>query len=189
MEAAAFAGASADIRRQIDNARTLGLRTLINTGTNKPELYEAWYRQMAFAAAYGADHGIEIVTKPHGGVVATGADLLKCVEKIKHANFSIWYDAGNILYYTGKDPLPELEPIVAHVTAFTAKDCAGKDKDVMIQFGHGKVDFPAIFRRLKQAAFKGPVMVETCAIGATAAETTKNARANREFLEKTLRAI
>lgn len=184
LDAAPYTDATADISRQIGHARTLGLNTLINTGTNKPELHEAWYRLMAFAAAYGADHGIEIVTKPHGGVVATGADLLKSLEKIKHANFKIWYDAGNMLYYTGKDPLAELEPIIAHVTAFTGKDCAGKDADVMIQFGRGKVDFPAIFRRLKQASFKGPIMVESCAIGATAAETTANAKANREFLER-----
>jgi sugar phosphate isomerase/epimerase len=181
--------ATADIRRQIDNARTVGLGTLINTGTSKPDLYEGWYRLMSFAARYGADHGIKIVTKPHGGVVGTAADLVKCVEKINHPNFGIWYDAGNMLYYTGRDPLAELEPILPHVTAFTAKDCAGRDMDVMIQFGRGKVDFAGIFRRLKKSGFKGPIMVESCAIGATAAETTANAKANREFLEKTLAAI
>jgi sugar phosphate isomerase/epimerase len=45
------------------------------------------------------------------------------------------------------------------------------------------VDFPALFRRLKQAGFRGPVMVEGGAVGETAAATTRNARANREFLE------
>lgn len=189
LDAAPYGDACADIRKQVGNARTLGLKALINTGTNKPEHYEAWYRLMAFAAAYGADHGVQIVTKPHGGVVGTGADLLKCLEKVKHANFGIWYDAGNMLYYTGRDPLAELEPVLGHVTAFTAKDCAGRDADVMIQFGRGKVDFDAILRRLQRAGFKGPIMVEGCAIGATAAETTANAAANREFLEKTLAAL
>jgi sugar phosphate isomerase/epimerase len=165
------------------------LKILINTGTAKPEQYDGWYRQMAFAAAYGADHGVQIVTKPHGGVVATAADILICLEKIKHPNLGIWYDAGNILYYTGKDPMAELEPILSHVTAFTAKDCAGKNAEVMIQFGKGKVDFTAIFRRLKKAGFNGPIMVESCAIGATAAETTANAKANREFLQKAIAAI
>lgn len=98
-------------------------------------------------------------------------------------------DAGNIIYYTGKDPLAELEPILSRVTAFTAKDCAAKGSEVMIQFGEGKVDFPAIFRRLKRAEFKGPIMVECCAVEGTPAETTANARANREFLEKTIAAI
>jgi sugar phosphate isomerase/epimerase len=189
LDAAAFEDATTDIRRQIGNAHALGLGTLINTGTNKPELYDAWYRLMAFAAAYASDHGIKIVTKPHGGVVADGADLLKCIEKVKHANFGIWYDAGNVIHYTGKDSLAELEPIIGHVTAFTAKDCAGKNEDVMIQFGRGRVAFPAIFRRLRKVGFRGPIMVESCAIGATSRETTTNAQANREFLEKALAAV
>jgi sugar phosphate isomerase/epimerase len=188
-DTAPFDAATADIRQQVDNARFLGLKALINTGTAKPELYEAWYRAMHYAAGYAADAGIELVTKPHGGVVATAADLLRCVEKINHRNLGIWYDAGNVIHYTGLDPLQELEPILSHVTAFTAKDCAAKGGEVMIQFGQGKVDFPAIFRRLKKAGFKGPIMVESCAIGATAAETTANARQNREFLERTLASV
>jgi sugar phosphate isomerase/epimerase len=183
------AEASASIRQQLDNARTLGVGTLINTGTGKPEHYEGWYRSMAYAAAYGADLGIQIVMKPHGGVVAASAELLTSLEKINHRNLGIWYDAGNVIFYTGKDPLAELEPIISRVTAFTAKDCASKGSDVMIQFGDGKVDFKAIFQRLKRAGFKGPIMVESCAIKDTAAGTTANAKANRVFLEKALAAI
>jgi len=183
------AEATADIRRQFDNARALGLTVLINTGTGKPETYEAWYRLMAFGAAYGADHGIKLVTKPHGAVTAAAAEMLVCLEKINHPNLGIWYDAGNILYYTGKDPLVEMEPIISRVTAFTAKDCAGKGAEVMTQLGTGKVDFLAHFRRLQKAGFKGPIMLEGCAVGKTAAETTANARANREFLEKTLAKV
>jgi sugar phosphate isomerase/epimerase len=189
LDSAAFPDATADIRRQVDNARILGLGTLINTGTNKPELYQPWYRLMGFAAAYMADHGIKLVTKPHGGVNAAAAELLVCLEQIKHPNLGIWYDAGNIIHYTGKDPVAELEPILSHVTAFTGKDCAVKGGEVMIQFGEGKVDFGAIFRRLRQAKFTGPIMVESCAIGTTAAETTANAKANRVFLEKALAGL
>jgi sugar phosphate isomerase/epimerase len=188
-EALPLADATSDIRRQLDNAQFLGLKAVINTGTAKPEHYESWYRQMAFAAAYGADRGIQVVTKPHGGVVAAAAEILVCLEKINHPNLGIWYDAGNIIYYTGKDPMAELEPIISRVTAFTAKDCAAKGSEVMIQFGKGKVDFAAIFRRLKQAGFKGPIMVESCEIKATPAETTANARANREFLENVMAGI
>jgi sugar phosphate isomerase/epimerase len=56
----------------------------------------------------------------------------------------------------------------------------------MIQFGAGKVDFAAVFRTLKGAGFDGPIMVECCKIGATAEETSANARANRTFLEQAL---
>jgi len=144
---------------------------------------------MAFAAAYGADHGVKIVTKPHGAVTATAADLLRCLEKVNHPNFGVWYDPGNIVYYTGRDPLAEMVPLLPHITAFTAKDCAGANQEVMIQLGQGRVDFLALFRRLKQAGFRGPIMVEGGAVGATADETTRHARANREFLEGVLAKV
>jgi sugar phosphate isomerase/epimerase len=118
--------------------------------------------------------------------IANGHTALKTVG---HANFKIWYDAGNIIYYTGKDPVAELEPILAHVTGFCAKDCAAPKSDVMIQFGTGKVDFAAVFKKLKSGGFNGPIMVECCKIGATAAETMAHARANREFLEKVLATV
>ena len=59
----------------------------------------------------------------------------------------------------------------------------------MIQFGEGKVDFAAVFKKLKATGFKGPVMVECCKVGQTPEETAANARKNREFLEKILASL
>ena len=53
--------------------------------------------------------------------------------------------------------------------------------EVMSQFGTGKVDFKDVFSKLKRVGFNGPIMVEGVKVGATAEETTANARANREF--------
>jgi sugar phosphate isomerase/epimerase len=181
--------AKADLRRQIENAAVLEIGTLINTGVGKPAQYEGWYRAMAYAAAYGAERGVKIVTKPHGGVTAAATDLLRCLERVNHANFSIWFDPGNIVYYTGGDPLAELEPLLGRVSAFTAKDCTARNGEVMIQLGTGKVEFAPLFRRLRAAGFQGPVMIEGCAIGDTAEATTRHARATREFLERTIAAV
>lgn len=178
--------ARAEIRRQLANARTLGLGTLIHTGVGKPAQHETWYRAMAYAAAQGAELGVRIVTKPHGGVTAAATDLLRCVERVGHPNFGIWYDPGNIIHYTGLDPVAELEPLLPHVSAFTAKDCAAKGGEVMIQLGAGAVDFAALFRRLRRAGFQGPVMLEGGAVGESAEATTRNAQANREFLARAL---
>jgi len=60
---------------------------------------------------------------------------------------------------------------------------------MMSQFGTGQVDFKAIFAKLKSVGFDGPIMVEGIKVGPTHAETTANARANREFLEKVLASI
>lgn len=181
--------ARAELREQIDNAKTLGLRFVAHLGVTRPEQYEPFYRYMKFAAAYAQDAGIQLITKPHGGVTASAADLQRCLEEVNHPNFKIWYDAGNILYYTGKDPVTELKPIASEVTGFFAKDCTGERGEVMIQFGTGKVDFPAVFRTLKGADFNGPIMIESSSAADSAEETTANVRANREYLERAISRI
>ena len=64
---------------------------------------------------------MHIVLKPHGGGSGASEEILRCLEKVAHANFKIWYDAGNIIYYTGKDPLAELEPIANTSLAFARR--------------------------------------------------------------------
>src|SRR5262245_28277657 len=144
---------------------------------------------MGDAAAYANERKIKLVMKPHGGASGASGEIVAVMKAVAHPNFKIWYDAGNIIYYTGKDPIEELKPIAQHVTGFCAKDCAAVKSDVMIQFGTGKVDFAGVFKVLKAAGFDGPIMVECCKVGATPEETMANARMNREFLEKTLAAI
>jgi sugar phosphate isomerase/epimerase len=184
-----LAAAIADTRQQIANAHVVGVASALTFGVNRPADYAQYFKVMADAAAYAQERGIKLVMKPHGGGSGASEEILNALKAVGHPNFKIWYDAGNIIYYTGKDPVAELAPIAEHVTGFCAKDCGAPKSDVMIQFGTGKVDFVAVFQRLKAAGFNGPVMVECCRIGATPAETTANARANRLFLEQALARV
>ncbi len=129
----------AAVRRQIEHAHRLGVEFLLTFGADKSENYENFYRLMSDASAQAAKHRIKVVMKPHGGGSGASAEILRAIEQIGHPNFSIWYDAGNIIYYTGKDPVAELGPIVRHVTGFCAKDCPAPKGEVMSQFGTGKV--------------------------------------------------
>jgi sugar phosphate isomerase/epimerase len=177
------------LQKEIDNAAFLGLKYVMTFGVDDPAQLDHHLQSMARAAAYGAEKGVQVVMKPHGGSSGASDEIVAAMKKVGHPNFKIWYDAGNIIYYTGKDPVEELKPIVQYVTGFCAKDCAEPKSEVMIQFGTGKVDFAGVFKVLKSAGFSGPIMVECCAVGVTAEATAANARANREFLEKVLAAI
>jgi sugar phosphate isomerase/epimerase len=178
-----------DLQKEIDNAAFLGLRYVMTFGVDEPAQYDNYFQSMARAAAYGAEKGVQVVMKPHGGSSGASDEILLALKKVGHANFKLWYDAGNIVYYTGKDPIEELKPIAPHVTGFCAKDCAAPKSEVMIQFGDGKVDFAGVFRVLQASGFAGPIMVECCAVGETPQATSASARANREFLEKVLAAV
>src|SRR5947207_13894116 len=177
-----------EVRRQIENAGTLALAHVLTFGVDKPEEYEHYWKVMS-DAAYAQERRIKLVMKPHGGSSGASDEIVAAINAVPHPNFKIWYDAGNIIYYTGKNPVEELKPIARHVTGFCAKDCGTLKGDVMIQFGTGKVDFAAVFATLKAAGFDGPIMVECCKVGATAEETTANARANRTFLEHVLAQV
>jgi sugar phosphate isomerase/epimerase len=173
-----------ELEKQIDNASLLGLKYVMTFGIDNPAQFDHYFTAMAAAAAYGAEKGVQVVMKPHGGSSGASDEIVAAMKKVGHPNFRIWYDAGNIIYYMDKDPVEELKPIVQYVTGFCAKDCGAPKGDVMIQFGTGKVDFAGVFKVLKSAGFNGPVMVECCAVGDTPEATAANARANREFLEK-----
>lgn len=184
-----LSGAIADTRTQIENAHTLGLAYALTFGEAKPERYAQYYKVMADAAAFAQERSIKLVMKPHGGGSGSSIEILDTIRAVGHPNFKIWYDAGNIIFYTGKDPVTDIDPIIQHVTGFCAKDCGAQKGEVMIQFGTGKVDFAGVFKKLKSAGFNGPIMVESCKVGATAQETMENARANRLYLEKVLATV
>jgi sugar phosphate isomerase/epimerase len=173
-----------DVRLQIDHGKVVGVEFLLTFGVTKAEQYENYYKVMQDAAGYAQDRGLKLVLKPHGGSSGAAEEISRCLEKVNHPNFKIWFDAGNIIYYTGKDPLEQLKPIARHVTGFCAKDCDKPQGNVWLEFGQGKVDFRAVFTELKQAGFNGPVMVECCAQGDTPESVTEGARKSREYLEK-----
>lgn len=178
-----------NMREQIDHAVFVGAEFGLTFGVDKAEHFENYYKLMQDAAPYAQEKGLKVVLKPHGGASGAAEEIVRCVKKVNHANFKVWFDAGNIIFYTGKDPVEQLKPIVQHVTGFCAKDCDKQKGSVQLEFGTGKVDFHAVFSEMKKAGFNGPVMVECCAPSATPEEATVNARKNREYLEKVFKAL
>lgn len=172
------------MRGKIDNAKAVEAEYLLTFGVDDAKDYPTYCKVMTDAAAYSQERGMKLVIKPHGGSSGSAEEIIKCIGDVGHPNFKIWYDAGNIIYYTGKDPVEQLKPIVEHVTGLCAKDCAGQKGEIWMEFGTGKVNFPGVFALLKQAGFNGPVMVECCAKGNSVDETTAGAKRNREILEK-----
>lgn len=173
--------AVSELKKLTDNAARLGLEFLLSGGPRRNETVDYYSSVISEVTAYAADKGVKIAMKPHGG---DGAEILRCIELVNHPNFSIWYDAGNIVYYTGGNPVDELKGIAPYVTGFCAKDCVGKETPVMIQFGTGKANFAEVFQVLKNADFKGPVMIECTGEPESPQDATRMAVENRDFLKE-----
>jgi sugar phosphate isomerase/epimerase len=103
------------------DGKTVGVEFLLTFGVNNAAQYDDYYKLMQDAAAYSQERGLKLVLKPHGGASGAAEEMMRCLEKVKHPNFKIWFAAGNILYYTGKDPLEELKPLAHQVTGFCAE--------------------------------------------------------------------
>ena len=201
-----LAEATAAVRKQIADAHALGQTFALYLGMGQEDQYMHVTRVLADAAAYGKERGVQVAIKHHHGLNNTSGELVGWVRQVNHPNFSIFLDPGNVIYYTGKDPVLALEIIGPYLTGVVAKDCAGphfmerevgappfgtanpdpRGDEVMIQFGTGKVNFAGIFKKLQAADFSGPIMIEGTEVGDTVQATIANARANREFLEKLL---
>jgi len=162
------------LQRLIDNCAAARAKTLLVGGMGNRELYHRYYKAIAEVCDYAAEKRVGIVLKPHGGLNATGPQCRKAVELVGHRNFTLWYDPGNIYFYSdGKlEPVDDARTVDGLVTGMCVKDftMSVKDdkvsKDVLVNPGDGKVDFPAVLARLKKGGFThGPLVIETLARG------------------------
>src|ERR1043165_2850640 len=85
-----------DMRKQIDNAKVVGVEFLLTFGVNKIEHYENYYTLMHDAGAYAQEQGLKLVLKPHGGASGASEEIVRCMEKVKHPNFKIWFGTGKV---------------------------------------------------------------------------------------------
>lgn len=183
--------ASAVLRKVIDNCVAAGASSLLMGGIGNEKQYDVYYSAIAATCDYAAGKKLEITVKPHGGLNATGAQCRKVIEKVNHRNFRLWYDAGNIMYYSdGRlDPAEEAATVDGLVTGMCVKDYL-PPKNVAVQPGEGKVNFKAVLTRLKKGGFvRGPLVVEMLAPAANPAGIVENAKKARLFLESLLRQV
>ena len=97
------------LKSLIDNTAICHCHHLLHLGIDRPELEEPYYKVVAECCDYAAEKGVMLGIKPHGPLNPTARDCRQLVEKVGHKNFRVWYDPGNIYYYSdGKlDPVNE----------------------------------------------------------------------------------
>jgi sugar phosphate isomerase/epimerase len=173
------------LRQLIDDAAICECPNLMLGGTADERLYQVYYKTVAECCDYAAAKGVGLSIKPHGGQNATGPQCRKAIELVGKKNFGLWYDPGNVFYYSdGKlDPVADAATVDGLVVGMSVKDFQ-PPKEVLVNIGEGKVNFPAVLARLKKGGFThGPLIVECLARGPL--DSVKaSARKARLFLEQ-----
>ncbi|NOX56099.1 MAG: sugar phosphate isomerase/epimerase [Planctomycetes bacterium] len=183
------------MRRIIDNCHAAGAKSILMGGIGNAKLYDAYYKAIAETCDYAAEKGIPITVKPHGGLNATGPQCRKCIEAVGHENFSLWYDPGNIMYYSNgeRDPVEDAKTVAGLVKVgmcikdFDMVEKNGKlTRDVWITPGRGRVDFPKVMKVLREGGFRrGALVIECVFRGDGSLETIlAEAKKAREYVEK-----
>lgn len=173
------------LRRLIDNCAVCGTMNLLMGGVGDPKLYEPYYKAIGECCDYAAAKGMGISVKPHGGLNATGPQCRKTVEFVGHKNFGIWYDPGNIFYYSDAklNPVDDAPSVDGLVVGMSVKDFK-PPKNVDVTPGTGMVDFRAVFAKLQAGGFKRGALVVECLDPNDLPHTLAEAKKTREFLEK-----
>ena len=173
------------LRKMIDLCVLCGSPHLLLGGTGKAERVTPYYKVVGECCAYAAEKKVALSVKPHGGKNATGAQCRAIIEDVGHANFRLWYDPGNIFYYSeGQiDPVADAAAVDGIVSGMCVKDFS-PPKNVHVTPGTGKVDFANVLARLRKGGFShGPLVVECLSKGDPAHVTAEASKA-REFLER-----
>jgi sugar phosphate isomerase/epimerase len=178
------------LQRLVEHCAACGSPDLLLGGTGEAELQAPYYDAIREVGEFAAARRVRLTIKPHGGFIATGPQCRAALERVNHPNFRLWYDPGNIYYYSdgARDPVTDAASVDGLVVGMSAKDYRDP-KDVMVTPGTGRVDFRAVLARLRRGGFtRGPILVETVARGELR-QVIAEARRAREFLEALTREV
>lgn len=178
------------LKRLIDNCAAARSPRVLISGTGKPELVEPYYKVVAECCDYAASKGMSISVKPHGGSNGTAADCRKIVRMVGKKNFGMWYDPGNIFFYSDGaiDPVNDVPDADGFIAGMSIKDYK-PPKEVMVTPGTGKVNFREVLARARKGGFtSGPLVVECLDRLDSPAKITAEARKARLLLEELTRS-
>jgi len=162
-------------KKELDLFREFEIKTVVGVGPwyykkfpDEPKPDAQWkqecdlfYKGLEQVLPHAEQLGVTITLKPHTGITASAKACLQVVKRIVSENLKICWDAGNVSYYEGIHPDPDLPALAPHVRAICIKDHRGgrAHADFPVP-GQGDIDHDLMFKILFGTGFRGPVSVE-----------------------------
>ena len=116
----------------------------------------------------------------------TPVTMLRCFEQVGMDNLGVNLDTANLILYGKANPVDALDVFGKYVRNLHAKDgfypVNGHDLGEEVRLGDGKVDFPALFRRLKELGYDSYVTIEREISGEQQDEDIRHAKVYLETI-------
>lgn len=116
----------------------------------------------------------------------TPVTLLRTIEDLGGENVGINFDTGNLILYGKGNPVDALDVFGKYVRDFHCKDGVyptdGRHLGHERAMGEGKVDWPALVKKLKEIGYDGPMTIEREISGEQQAIDIKKAKDMLEAL-------
>ncbi len=180
--------------RRIDQAAAAGIPFLLTFGKTTPGEYGAFVENLKRMAGPARAARVTVVIKQHGGNTGTGEACARIVSEVGEPSIKICYDAGNVLDYEKKDPLPDIRTCWRDVRAFAIKDHRLTPKDEDCGPGFGQIDHYKLLAPLMRTGLTIPLACENLfkpvvPRPANPDEIDRLARRAREYMESVVRGL
>ncbi|MBX9578705.1 MAG: sugar phosphate isomerase/epimerase [Gemmataceae bacterium] len=147
------------LKARLLQAGAAGVPQVLTFGHTKGGNKAVWLDRLRKLGPVAADQNVTLVVKQHGGETGTGEACAAITREVNHPNIKVNYDAGNVLDYLDKDPIPDIKTCAGEVRSFCIKDHRNWPKDEDCGPGFGEIDH---YRLLHPVAFTGRDMPLAC---------------------------
>lgn len=147
------------LTHRLKQASAAGIPQVLTFGHTKGGNRALWIERFRMLGPIAKDLNVTLVIKQHGGETGTGEACAAIVREVDHPNIAVNYDAGNVLDYLDKDPIPDIRKCADTVRSFCIKDHRNWPKDEDCGPGFGEIDH---YKLLEPVAFTGRTIPLAC---------------------------
>jgi sugar phosphate isomerase/epimerase len=147
------------LTRRLKQAGAAGVPQVLTFGHTAGGDRKVWVERLKQLGPVAKDNNVVLVVKQHGGETGTGAACAAITRAVDHPNVKVNYDAGNVLDYLNKDPLPDIKLCAAEVRSFCIKDHRNWPRGEDCGPGFGEIDH---YKLLHPVCFTGLTMPLAC---------------------------
>ena len=176
------------LRHRVAQAAAAGVPQVLTFGHTKGGNRKLWVERFKALGPVAGDSGVTLVVKQHGGETGTGEACAEITREVNHPNVKVNYDAGNVLDYLDKDPIPDIKTCAAEVRSFCIKDHRNWPKDEDCGPGFGEIDHYKLLHHVAHTGLTIPLACENVSAPLLARPEKPEAvdalaKRAREFLE------